>query len=869
MWATDSPIPFIQRFAAIAAARADHPAIETAAGLRVSYGQLLARAIAWSVEFRDAGLKPGGCVAVELPKSPDYVAALIAVWLCEAVFLPVDVHLPPARRARMLAQARPGIVIDRRGWRCCGDRASTVFTGRELPAYLIFTSGSTGRPKGVLVSHAGLVGLLDVQIAHFGIDGDGRCLWMHGTGFDASLSDIGTTLLAGATLCFDEETPRDLSLFQRMGISHVDVPPALLPWLNPRTPLRGIVIGGDVCPPAVVRQWAARTNLVCVYGPTEATICTSLVRCGTDWDRAWIGTPVPGISYGVHGPDGGETDDGELWITGDAVALGYPWEPDLMERRFVDQGRTFRTGDRVRRHACGGYEFLGRLDRQFKLDGRLVCPEEVENALLETGLVTRARVVRREVGRRTAIAAVVETTATTDDLRALLARSLPQWMVPTAWDTTTGLPETANGKPDDATIVARLDAGAIVACESPSEEAVVRRLFADSLQREDVGADEDFFDQLGGDSLAVVIFFALAGRRGVALPPDALHRGRTPAGVAGLLRDRASEWRMADDFTADIDVPWTFASHGGEPPRNVLLTGATGFLGKALARQLTGSVLPLSRTTGDVRRRCFGWDEPVWRERADVIDTVVHLAADVRLFAPYEMLRETQVFGTREVLRFCATGRPKTLHYASTLSVFVDADPRETLCLESDTRRAVTRLHGGYAQSKWVAEQLVLLARERGLRAGVHRLGLLSLSTSTGQGPRNDWFTLALPGLLERSCGDPERAFDLTPVDYAARVMGWLIETSRDGVFHVAAPRPVTRRELDAVGLPPRQPSADGFAELAGGRIHRSLDVFKCSGIRFDRSRTDQAIAGSGIVFPELTNHYLRSCVAHAQAEML
>jgi thioester reductase-like protein len=255
-------------------------------------------------------------------------------------------------------------------------------------------------------------------------------------------------------------------------------------------------------------------------------------------------------------------------------------------------------------------------------------------------------------------------------------------------------------------------------------------------------------------------------------------------------------------------------------------------------------------------------DEEAWRQMADEVDTVVHLAADVKLFAPYSDLQASQVEGTRNVLHFCAEGRPKMLHYASSLAVFVDADPLEPWCREDDLRQDITQVHGGYAQSKWVAEQLVIAAREYGLRAAIHRLGLLSLNTQTGIGPRNDWLTLALPGLVNQA-PDDSRAFDLTPVDYAARVLGWMIRTGAEGIFHIANPHPVTQTQLAELAVEPA--SKDAVATLAGRRVHRSLDLFKCSRVRFEMAHTTQALAGSGIEFPAITSDYLRRCLHHAE----
>lgn len=869
MCSPDPEQSFVWNLARVVAEHGDRMAVDTAQGRRLTYAQLWQRALELRMVFEDQGVSKGDIVALCLPRSPDLVAGWIAAWLCEAVALPLDVTLPEGRRNHILQEAGPRFVLSEVGVTVDGlPRDDVPATDLHAPAYLIYTSGSSGQPKGVLVSHAGLTAILHAQIEWFQIAPSSRCLWMHGTGFDASLSDIGTALLAGAALCFDEVTPHDLGLIERLRITHVDLPPALLPYLDENADLHTIVIGGEVCAAEVIRRWAGKTRLINVYGPTEATVCTSMIVCNPEWDRAWIGGPIEGVEYRVVGEDGCQSEMGELCISGRCVALGYPWLPELSKQRFTDGGITYRTGDLVKRHETGGYEFLGRVDRQFKLHGRLICPEEVEYALLENELVKRAYVLPWQRGARTQLAAWVESTADANALRESLTSKLPDWMIPTRWEVTSFMPCLANGKPDTEAIRAALtrphppQGGSSFS----AEQEPVRELFAQALDSDQFGPGDDFFTDLGGDSLSVVTVVALASQCNLSIPADAIHRGRTVAGVTRLIRENSTEAMSRDELIREIVLELRFTTAELAPPHCILVTGASGFLGQALLGQLPGNIICMSRQSGmkgDVRLPRFGWDEKTWLQMADEVDTVVHLAADVKLFAPYSDLKASQVEGTRNVLRFCAEGRPKMLHYASSLSVFVDADPLESWCREDDARQDITQVHGGYAQSKWVAEQLVIAARQRGLRAAIHRLGLLSLDTQTGIGPRNDWLTLALPGLVNQA-PDDSRAFDLTPVDYAARVLGWMIRTGAEGVFHIANPQPVTQTQL--AELAAGTSGKDTVATLAGRRVHRSLDLFKCSQVRFDMTRTSQALAGSGIEFPAITSDYLRRCLHHAES---
>ncbi|MBI3724485.1 AMP-binding protein [bacterium] len=177
----------------------------------------------------------------------------------------------------------------------------------ESPAYLIYTSGTTGVPKGVLVPHRGLHPLLAAQVDAFRLSSGSRALFFLSTAFDASISDIGTALLAGATLVIEPaDALRSTGIVEtiaRREITHADLPPALLRVIDPehlpRT-LETVVVGGEASPPETLRRFARHVRVVSVYGPTEATICSSL--CAVDeesWSRPLLGRPLPGVVFRV------------------------------------------------------------------------------------------------------------------------------------------------------------------------------------------------------------------------------------------------------------------------------------------------------------------------------------------------------------------------------------------------------------------------------------------------------------------------------------------------------------------------------------------------------------------------------------------
>jgi thioester reductase-like protein len=248
---------------------------------------------------------------------------------------------------------------------------------------------------------------------------------------------------------------------------------------------------------------------------------------------------------------------------------------------------------------------------------------------------------------------------------------------------------------------------------------------------------------------------------------------------------------------------------------------------------------------GDLERPRFGLSEREWDELADAVDCVFHCAAWVNSVLPYSTLRSANLLGTTEVLRFVQRGRPKRLHYASTLSVFVDTDRNTGSAMEADDLTATKWVRGGYAQTKWAAERLVQMS---GVPASIYRLGLITGDTVSGKMPGRDELSLFLRSLAVAGeyPADVNPLIDITPVDYAAAAMAQL-SLGECGTFHIANPRPASLADIVAamsdngVSLTPR----------AGSKL--GLSAFKATGITFDMRH--------GLACPEATRELLRKYV--------
>ncbi|MFF4273188.1 amino acid adenylation domain-containing protein [Streptomyces sp. NPDC001536] len=344
-------------------------------------------------------------------------------------------------------------------------------TGPEDVACVMYTSGSTGRPKGVLVPHRAVVNLVR-EPNYVSLDADDRLLQLAPVAFDAATFEIWGALLNGARLEVAPAGPLGAvglgELLRERGITVLWLTAALFHRqidvdAGSLGSLRVLLAGGDVLSVEHVRRLRAAApelRIVNGYGPTEATTFSLCHRIAPDEEfprSVPIGVPVQGTEAQLRDDSGAvvpEGAEGELWIAGAGVGLGYWRRPDLTAERFVTdpEGRTwYRTGDLARRRPGGVHEFLGRIDGQVKLLGHRVEPGEIENLLAAHPPIRQAAVgVRTNLVGDPKLVAWVTLTGPLDRraLRARLRRELPEYMVPTLFAAVDALPVTANGKVD-------------------------------------------------------------------------------------------------------------------------------------------------------------------------------------------------------------------------------------------------------------------------------------------------------------------------------------------------------------------------------------------------------------------------------------
>ncbi len=549
--------------------------------------------------------------------------------------------------------------------------------------------------------------------------------------------------------------------------------------------------------------------------------------------------------------------EGEIYIGGCGVARGYLGRPALTAERFLPDarggsgGRMYRTGDLGRWLKDGSLEVAGRVDRQLKVRGFRVEPGEIERILAEHPDIEQVSVVAsqrgsgdtRLVAYYTPAQAAAETAPhhpPTASLRRYLLDRLPGYMIPAVFVPRYRVPPDGGSSPESA------GPGGLGPREwhSPTQ-AGLSALWARLLGKDNVGLDDDFF-ALGGNSLLAAEMLAhtrsIFGISANSVRPltRSLLRDPTLRGFAVAAEDARAGRLDADgdqaetDFTHEtrlnLKVRRDAAPSHPRPdwhgPRNVLLTGATGFLGAYLLSDLLAAtharvhclvrardqhaalsrirqaaeryelgvpandrVVPL---VGDLAEPRLGLSDAAFRDLARGIDVIYHAGALVNFIYPYQELRAANVAGTREMIRLAGLYRGIPVHYVSTTAVLAGLGVAGIHEVTEETPLAhPDLLRMGYVETKYVAEELLRAAGREGLPVAIYRPLDIVGSARTGA-----WSTSTEMAAMIRFIADTGLAPDIDlPLDFvaadvcAAAIRHISVTTGASGrTYHLASP---------------------------------------------------------------------------------
>ncbi|MCG7549005.1 non-ribosomal peptide synthetase [Pseudoalteromonas sp. Of7M-16] len=617
----DVPVCLHERFENVAYMHKDRIAVTDAYGQSLNYGALWQRAGCFAHHLLENGISAGDKLAVCLPPNVDMTVTLLAVLRAGCAYVPVDPKLPAARMqyimqdsgasglitsdglVRELANLSDSVaqspltlfsVSDSANWPETASQEGLPSPDVDALAYVIYTSGTTGQPKGVQISHQNLHYYLSYAIREYTNGALNRAVVSTPVAFDATVTSLWGGLLAGLGVELLEDNDTMLvelakRLFGQESCLFKVTPAHLQGTLEVAKRLslkrqfnaqHHVIVGGEVLPCSLLSEldtFLPEVQWVNEYGPTEATVGTSIYRCNSKTIaqlRAALVHDVPigqGMPYShcvvldeFHQPVPAGVL-GELYVSGKGVTAGYLGQSQLNQDKFVNltlatsnrEERFYRTGDKAKWQWEAASQslqliFCGRVDEQVKLRGYRIELSEISHHLKQQKGVREARVLLND--KRDNLEAYVVLDSMPNDVEQQpqlldevcsmtysegLALQLPAYMLPHRFIQVPHLPLTGNGKLD----VARLHAWAQQCLETQSIiapstelESALHTIFAQVLNVETFGITDNFFT-LGGHSLLAAQCVGLMQEQlNIAMPMQVLFERPTIAALTKWVR---------------------------------------------------------------------------------------------------------------------------------------------------------------------------------------------------------------------------------------------------------------------------------------------------------------------------------------------
>ncbi len=865
-----SDVSLDRLFAMRALASPDAPAVLWH-GESLSFGALNERSDAVAAQLLSLGLARNAAVGVAVRRTPDLFAALLGILKAGFAYVPLSDTLPAQRIAAMVRAADVSVVL-------CppeGENPPELPAGcRAVPLRtaggagfcppqdrkssdlfnILFTSGSTGAPKGVMLQHRAVSNLFASLSALLG-PADGPVLCSTSILFDTFVTETLVPLAMGRTVALADEEEmlpphRLAALMENTRPAVMQLTPSRLQmclgfpaFCQAAGQLRLMILAGEALPSELVlrlrRTGCAR--VVNLYGPTEATVYAT----GADVSdgNVTIGTPLFNCRALVCDEQLRPVPPlarGELLLGGECLALGYAGDPDLTQRFFLPDpehpgARLYRTGDIVRLRADGRLDFIGRRDRQIKLNGQRVEPGEVTGALLRQPGVCEAEVLARTLadGSQALHAFVVPAPGAQPDVQALqkaLSLELPSYMVPRHISLLAAMPRTPTGKADLQALTQRAPEPADASRPQTPRDSI-GQLWQKALGRSDVSPVQTFFEQ-GGTSLGALSLLSQYYDLGFSMTLAQFYEHPTLHAQRALLGLSDTPEQSAP--APQAETPRTDGRCAA--PEEVFLTGATGFLGAHLVRALLDAGCPavhclvrsgeqalwdtlahyfgtpwldtarsrIRAVAGDLTKPDLGLSADVREELCSRISHIIHAAADVRHYAADSLPEEINVRGTARIIAL-ARDSGAFLAHVSTISIsgesMEDGSAADREFCEDDFDIGQNWRENVYVRTKYLAEQQVRAALHNGLPGCIFRIGRLVGRASDGmfqKNPGSNSFYAICRGISLMHCMPhvlAQAPVEMTPVDLCARALVLLLSQG-GGTFHLFCPHTLSLREL-------------------------------------------------------------------------
>ncbi len=899
-------------------------------------------------------------IGIAFERSFEMLIAMYAVLKSGCAYMPIDSHFPADRIRFMIEDSKTPIILTQSKFISLFEGIETIIVDNfdysiedssnlNLPissqntAYVIYTSGSTGKPKGAMIAHHSVVNRIRWMHNRYPLAERDVILQKTPYTFDVSVWELFWWSMYNGTLyILSPEGHKDPSeivkgIFDGR-VTHMHFVPSMLnafleyiekmPYcIDKLKTLKYIFASGETLQAKHVETFyqllkdttATLNNL---YGPTECTVDVSYYDCdATDIPAIIpIGKPIDNTQLLVLDkyqnilPVGVV---GELYISGVGVGQGYLNREELTKEKFIPNpyGQypiMYKSGDLAKWLSDGNIEYCGRCDFQIKIRGLRVELGDIENALLKNKKIKQALVTAPEINGEQYLCAYYTAEETLDSqiLSVDLAKELPDYMIPHFYIQMQTMPTNHNGKIDRKQLpipTVRKEESLYVAPSNAIEETI-QRIVHQILNIDKISCTENLLDY-GMTSLGIISMVTSLSAEGFSCKVKDVYEHQTICGIAKAINishtndlDYSTDMKLYADIS-DISSYQLDAKHGNA----VLITGATGFLGIHIVRELyrttdkklyclirneeklaeyirdfTDIKYPNCRIVsivGDITKDGLGIDFAYMDVLKLEVSDIIHCAADVSFFCAWERSKTINYEGTCHVIDFAESISAK-LHHMSTMSVSGDLLVNQTqtspVLTEDNLFIGQKYKDNVYVHSKYLAETAVIQAiRANRINASIYRIANITWRVSDGKFQKNyaDNDLYILTKVMNTIGAYPSELADediaITPIDDLAKAICSQIFIDGNHMYHLNSDHSFVLREyMRALNVTNSLPM-ERFVQVIGAQKdeHAKFALMYISGIlsdvngmvvHFKKTTSPMLLENSHFMWSQLGEDYVK-----------
>ena len=824
----------------------------------------------------ELGIETGDVVGINLNRSIELIIAMMAILKVGAIYMPMYIGYPKERLEYMLQNSKAKMLIYKEENDIEFDGIKEKITPFKLMkednhintknilnadevAYIIYTSGSTGKPKGVQIRHRNLINYVYAFKEYYSNDISSKDKFLASTNisFDVSIWEIFLPILNGATLVlYEEEIIQNIFTYveaiEKNEITGIYIPPNILEDVynilktKKNIKINKMLVGVEPIRKSVLNKYYNLNEKMIIvngYGPTETTICCTVLKYEKSQQDGIvsIGRPLKNDNIYILSSDKNIQPigvPGEIYVTGAGVGKGYINKKSETEKNFLENifdnesEKMYKTGDIAQWNDDGTIKFIGRNDSQVKISGHRIELSEINHDVMEYPSIIKSYTTVCKKGERAYIVVyyIAEKEISTIDLTTFLKEKLADYMIPNFMLQLQQFPLTPNGKIDKEKLPTNF--GTKVEYVEPRNEfeKAVADIFKKLFLLKKVGIDDNFFD-LGGDSLTAIKFQIEALNEGLKLTYSDIFSNPT----IRMLSERKNkkviykvdtnyDFKKINDIISKNNINELTNKKDRQKIKNVLLIGATGFLGAHILEQLIladankiycivrakSSMEPENRLKknmefyfgdkynhllgnkiividGDITDKKLGQKDEEFDILAKSVDTVIHTAAIVKHYGNFKSFNDTNVEGTINVMEFCKMFNKK-LYYVSTLSVSGNImkknDDEKAIEFKENEFYIGQDLNNVYVYTKFEAEKKIFEGIQDGLDACILRIGNITNRYSDGKFQINvseNAFINRIKAIIKLGVVQEKflkHALEFTPVDCCAEAIVKIIENN-------------------------------------------------------------------------------------------